>query len=126
MSKVRKVVVIVMALVLIALGVVTTALTSFNDHTYVATVTDKERIVQNDGEDVNSYYLIFCKDDQGNYYELKNEDSLIRGKFNSSNFYNRIEEGKTYEFTVVGYRIGFFSAYENIIDVKELPDEANS
>ena len=89
-----------------------------NDHDYIATVSDKERIVQSN----DSFYLIFCNDSDGNYYELRNSDSLFRWKFDSSNIYNRIEVGKTYRFTVVGYRVGFLSMYENIIEFEELKE----
>lgn len=96
----------------------------FNDAEYTVTVTDKERIEKfiKSGNDVTdqSYYLIFCKDNEGNYYEFKNEDSLVRGKFDSSTFYNKIEIGKTYRFTVVGYRMPFFSTYQNIIAMEEV------
>ena len=112
---------IIIFLIIIAfLFVGKTALTSFNDHTYVATVTNKERVSRYSGKKHKSYYLIFCKDDKGNYYEFKNEDCLIRGKINSSNVYNRLEIGKTYKFTVVGYRIWLFSWYENIIKFEEV------
>ena len=98
--------------------------TTFNDTEYTATVTDKQRIekfVKSENGIVDqSYYLIFCKDNEGNYYEFKNEDSLIRGKLNSSTFYGKIEIGHTYRFKVVGYRIPWMSAYQNIIDFEEV------
>lgn len=89
---------------------------SFNDITYTVTVSDKENI--NRGK--SGYYLIYCKDDDGNYYEFTNKDSLLRGKFNSSRVYNEIEIGETYEFTVVGFRIPLFSWYQNIIGVEKV------
>ncbi len=114
-----KVLCIVGVVVVIASCIGVTIATTFNDHTYTATVTDKDRIVKGEeGED--SYYIVFAKDDEGNYYEFKNEDNLFRGKFNSSSFQNQIEVGETYEFTVVGYRIPFFSAYENIIKFEKV------
>lgn len=94
--------------------------TSFNDHEYIATVTNKERIVETIDEKVVSYYLIFCKDDEENYYEFKNEDLFIRGKVNSSNIYNQLEEGKKYKITVVGFRVKLFSWYENIIKIEKI------
>ena len=93
-------------------------ISSFNDHDYIATVSDKERIVQSN----DSFYLIFCNDSDGNYYELRNSDSLFRLKFDSSNIYNRLEVGNKYRFTVVGYRVGFLSMYENIIEFEELKE----
>ena len=110
-----KLMAVIMAVVVLIVAIFCSMFTSFNDHTYIATVTDKERIVENNDGVVNSYYLIFCKDEHGNYYEFKNEDILIRGKFNSSSVYNQLEVGETYKFTVVGFRVVLFSWYENII-----------
>ena len=88
----------------------------FNDTTYTVTVTDKERI--NTSED--SYYLIFCEDKDGNYYEFKNDDELLRGKVNSSSVYNRLKVGQTYRLTVIGVRIPLLSTYQNIINVEDI------
>ena len=88
--KSKVVIVVIVVIILVVLG---NMYTSFNDHTYIATVTDKQRIVKNSNGDVDSYYLIFCKDDEGNYYEFKNEDLFIRGKFKSSTVYNQLEIG---------------------------------
>lgn len=125
MRRTRKFGIIGMVAVVIALVVISSIFTTFNDHTYVATVTDKERVteVKDEGDNknkVNSYYLIFCKDDAGNYYEFKNEDIWIRGKFRSSTVYNQLEVGETYKFTVVGLRVGIFSWYENIVKVEKV------
>ena len=106
--------------VIIIVGILGTIFSSFNDHQYIATVTDKERVVKNKDAGVESYYLIFCKDDEGNYYEFKNEDFFIRRKFRSSSVYNQLEIGETYKFTVVGFRVGLFSWYENIIKFEKV------
>lgn len=113
---IKKILVALIVIIVVVIFVGINLFWSFNDHTYVATVTNKERIA--DGED--SYYLIFCQDDNGNYYEFKNEDNFLRGKFDSSTVYNKLEKGQTYKFTVVGFRIGFFSEYENIINFEEI------
>lgn len=89
---------------------------SFNDTTYTVTGTDKERI--NTSKD--SYYLIFCEDKDGNYYEFKNDDELLRGKVNSSSVYNRLKVGQTYRLTVIGVRIPLLSTYQNIINVEDI------
>lgn len=115
-----KFMVVIMIAVVLIVGIFGTVFTSFNDHEYIATVTDKERVIKNNDEGVESYYLIFCKDDKGNYYEFKNEDLFIRGKFKSSTVYNQLEVGETYKFTVVGFRVGLFSWYENIINFEKV------
>lgn len=88
----------------------------YNDHYYVGTVTDKERI--NSGSE--SYYLVFTEDVSGNMVVLMNDDNLIRLKVDSSNTYGKLEIGKTYMFTLIGYRIPVMSMYENILYVEEL------
>lgn len=118
--KFSRITAVIITVIVVALSVIFSVFPSFNDHTYTATVTDKERIVKNQDEEVDSYYLIFCKDDEGNYYEFKNEDNFLRLKFNSSSVYNQLEVGETYQFTVVGFRIGLFSWYENIIKFEKI------
>lgn len=82
------------------------------DHEIVATVTDKER-------HESGYYLIFCEDLNGNTVVLKNDDTMVRGKFDSSNMQQQIKENKTYKFHVNGYRSEFWSLYENILSFEE-------
>lgn len=114
--------VIVSSIIVIAIviGLVVGIAGSFNDHTYIITVTDKERITEQNGDDIDSKYLIYGTDKKGQDYVFENTDSLFRGKFNSSDVYGSIEKDKTYEVTVVGYRVQFLSWYENIIKYKEL------
>lgn len=112
--------IILFGIVLIIIGILISVCTTFNDTTYTVTVTDKERI--NDAK--SSYYLIFCEDDDGNYYEFKNSDQLFRGKVDSSSYYNKIKIGHRYEFTVVGIRIPLFSKYQNIINMREIEGDS--
>lgn len=81
----------------------------FVRNTYTATVTDKG-IKRADDTDK---YLIYT--DIGTF---ENTDEWLCGKFNSSDIYGMIKVGDTYEFTVIGFRIPFLSAYQNIIEVK--------
>lgn len=92
-------------------------MTAYNDHTYTITVTDKERVNANNAV---SKYLIFGTDENGDNKVFENTDSFLRFKFNSSDIYGEMEVGKTYEITVIGYRVPFFSAYENIIEIEEI------
>ena len=109
---------IIIIILVLAVFLGSSALVSFNDHTYVVEVTDKERVNYSD----SGKYLIYGQEDN-NTLVLKNTDSLLRGKFNSSDIYAELEIGKTYEFTVVGYRIPILSYYENIIEYKEITNE---
>lgn len=85
---------------------------SVEDHECIATVTDKERHEA-------GYYLIFCEDFDGNTVVLKNDDTMLRGKFDSSNMQQQIKENQTYKFHVNGYRSEFWSLYENILSFEE-------
>ena len=85
---------------------------AYHNHDCIATVTDKER--HEDG-----YYLIFCKDMEGNTKVFKDDDTFIRGKYNSSDMYQEIEINKTYLFHLNGYRNQLFSWYENILRFEE-------
>lgn len=115
MDKGSKMFVVLIAIVIIAAICVSCA-ANFNDTTYEVTVTNKENI--NRGN--NGYYLVYCEDDSGNYYEFKNEDTLIRGKVDSSRYYNKIEVGERYRFKVVGFRFPLLSWYQNIIEMEKL------
>ena len=76
------------------------------------TVKEKERVVDRDGN--GSRYLIWSEDET-----FENVDSFIKGKFDSSDLYGKLEVGKTYTCKVYGWRNGFFSWYRNIIECKE-------
>ena len=97
----------------------------FNDTEYIITVTDKERITDslednNKNYKISSKYLVFADDENGNSLVFENTDCFIRGKFNSSNIQGQLKEGNTYRVTVIGYRIPYFSCYQNIIKVEEV------
>lgn len=88
------------------------------ERTVTATVEGKERVcdtTQSDGQTrVDCYYLVFT--DEGTF---KLADSLAFGRFNSSDIYGRIKEGRTYEFAVAGWRLPIFSQYPNIVSDPE-------
>jgi hypothetical protein len=67
-----------------------------------------ERVI--DGVGKSSKYIVFCENET-----FECVDTIWYLKFNSSDIYGGIKEGKTYKFTVVGFRIPLFSWYRNII-----------
>lgn len=115
MDKGFKILIVLIAIAIIA-SICVSCAANFNDTTYEVTVTNKENINRGD----NGYYLIYCEDNAGNYYEFKNVDTLIRGKFDSSRIYNQIKVGERYRFTVVGFRFPLLSWYQNIVKVEKL------
>ena len=87
--------VVIIALVII-IGIVITCTNYYSTKTYTATVTD------------------------GTTRVFSVEDTLIKWRWNSSDVYAQIKVGKTYKFEVIGWRIGFFSKYENVITFSEV------
>ena len=75
-------------------------------------VTDKE---VKTGKD-SSKYLIFTEDKGGKIATFEITDSLLKGRFNSSDIYAAIKVGNTYTFTVGGSRNEFMSWYPNIYE----------
>lgn len=77
-------------------------------------VTDKERIVTDNGDNIESYYLVFTEDET-----FKNDDALFHGKFRSSDLQGNLRIGETYTVKVYGFRVGFLSMYRNIVKIEE-------
>ena len=110
----------IMIAVILVLSIGYEAIFSFNDTEYTITVTDKERIYEGSGDTSSSKYLVFGDNENGNSLVFENTDCFIRGKWNSSNIQGQLKEGNTYKVTVVGYRVPFFSMYQNIIKIEEI------
>ncbi len=92
-----------------------------DETTYTATVTKME--VKNKSND--SKYLVFTRlvdTDEVRVFQIT--DSYSHARFDSSDLYGTIEEGKTYVFTVYGYRSEYLSEYENILSAEEVPESA--
>ena len=70
-------------------------------------------------------YLIYCKDATDNVSVYKIEDSLMQGKFNSSDIYASIETGKTYTFLIRGIRNEITSNYPNIVRIINVEKKDN-
>lgn len=80
------------------------------------TVTEKERIVETNGDgSVTSKYLVFT--DQGVF---ENQDTIFHFKFNSSDVYGELSAGDTFEISYYGWRVELLSWYPNIIEVRKI------
>lgn len=110
-NKISKKIIMAGCFLLIIVGIV---MFSFNDHSYTIKITDKERI-----DNEKSKYLVFGETREGNTFVFENTDTFLRFKFNSSDIQGQLKEGNTYKLTVIGFRMPFFSNYENIIGVEE-------
>jgi hypothetical protein len=78
------------------------------------TVKSKERVISGKVEDAESKYLIYTTDEV-----FENTDNFLFLKFKSSDIYNNLDEGKTYNVKVNKLRIPFLSKYRNIIKIYE-------
>lgn len=70
-----------------------------------ATIKRLERIHSDSG----GYYLVYT--DKGT---LSIQDSLLIGRWSSSDLYGKLEVDSKYRFDTLGWRIPIFSAYPNI------------
>ncbi|HRJ67544.1 MAG TPA: hypothetical protein PLW48_10440 [Alphaproteobacteria bacterium] len=85
-----------------------------------AMVTDKERQVSSDSDgNTSSKYIVFTDKEV-----FENTDSVMRGKWRSSDLQGNLHAGCTYDFNVYGFRNGLFSMYRNIVDAKHVRTEA--
>jgi len=73
----------------------------------VITVDHKESIASGSGYS----YLVWTK--EGETFEIR--DNIFHGRFDSSDFYNKLKEGNTYCVVVTGKRIHVLSWYRNIL-----------
>ena len=78
------------------------------------TITEKERITVGSGKEISHKYLVFTEDET-----FENVDSVLFGKFRSSDLQGKLKVGETYNLKVCGYRSGILSAYRNIIRIEE-------
>ena len=104
---------VVLLAVAVLLGAIIVGICNFagsylHNETVTFTVTEKERIMDRDGS--GSRYLIWSENET-----FENIDSLVKGKFNSSDLYGKLKVGETYTCEVYGWRNGFFSSYRNIV-----------
>ena len=83
------------------------------DQWRTCTVTDKDRTAtQQQGQSSMRVYTEECG-------VMDVGDLWLRGIFDSADTYAQIEPGNTYEFRTVGYRVGLFSMFPTIMEVRE-------
>lgn len=98
-----------LALILV-LGVVFASCSSYyKDSQVKITVTGKESVNTGDGHE----YRVYTKDET---YVMK--DSLLKGRFRTSNDYGALQSGHTYICTKFGWRVPLFSMFQNLRDCK--------
>ena len=82
----------------------------------VMMIRDKQVIQNKDSENQNR---ISAKSANSEYYqEYELQDSWMHWNFKSSRLYNKLEVGECFNITRMGWRVGFFSMYPNIIEIE--------
>ena len=133
MSRRQKTVGIIIAVSILILTVVlggVVFLSVGNQREYIITSVYIQSELQSTSDDdhikYSTKYLYFCTTDTGEEIVFENEDNLFFGKFNSSTILAKIKKyeqnKKPFKIKTAGFRVGFFSAYQNIIEVCELSD----
>lgn len=89
---------------------------------YTITVNDTEIKRGRVGKNPNDKYLVFATTSDGEDKVFENTDSLLNFKWDSSDIQAKLKQGHKYNIEVYGFRIPFLSSYQNIIDVKEIPN----
>lgn len=80
------------------------------------TVANEARVCTGSGNSVSCEYLIYTSGGT-----FKDADSLISGKFSSSDLYGQLQIGHRYTLEVRGYRIPILSEYPNILRIVSGP-----
>lgn len=86
-----------------------------NERQIIGTVTDKD--IKRYGEE--DKYLVFIETEDGETEVMEITDSLIYGKFDSSDIYGSLKVNEKYTFTITGSRNEFWSWYPNIQEVEK-------
>ena len=114
----KKVLTKVIVIGVIFIGIVCTLSVNFNNSVEVHTATITDTVIKRQGE--TDIYLVYTKSDSGNIAVYENSDSFIKGKYNSSDLQAKLEKGKKFKLTVVGYRLPVISSYQNILSAEEI------
>lgn len=83
----------------------------FDRDSYSGVVTEKDRIPEKG-------YRVSLRLDDGSIRTFENKDSTLEWKFNSADIQGKLEYGKRCTVETYGFRIPFFSMFENIVDVQ--------
>lgn len=110
MNKKAKVGLTIFGIIMVLFIVLMISLSYSSVNHITITIKDKERI--QDGS--SSKYLIFTPNEV-----FENTDSILFMKFDSSDVYNNLDVGKTYNVKVNWYRIPFFSSYRNLLEIEQ-------
>lgn len=87
---------------------------------YVSGIVTGKQIKRSSVATKMDQYLIFTKDDNDVVNVFTIEDSILAGRFNSSDVFGGIELGKKYRFGIRGRRVHLLSWYPNLYTYEEI------
>lgn len=87
---------------------------------FVARVEKSERVTIGSGDSQKQKYLVFT-----NRGVFENTDSIIEGKWDSSDVYGRLKTGECYSFDTYGWRVQLLSWYPNIVNATHVECETH-
>lgn len=95
-----------------AVGIGACASSYYALETATVTVVGKESVSTENGHE----YRVYAEDKT---YVIK--DSVVRTRFNSSDLYRELRQGRTYTCKTQGWRVPLFSMFENLMSCREAP-----
>lgn len=116
---------IAIVLVLIVGFFVMRAAYSSSERDVTTVVTGKERVCSRSSDGGSSCeYLVFTDDGT---FKINDSTGLLGGptRFSSSDLYGQIEDGPA-EFTVIGWRLPFFSQYPNVVSYDPIEQDTST
>lgn len=78
----------------------------------------KDKYIKNEASGKSSRGVYYIVDNENNTYKIS--DLFFIFKFNSTDLYNSLDIGHKYKIKTTGFRIQFFSMYENINEIEFL------
>jgi len=88
----------------------------------VGTVTDQYIKRNGWGKSSKDTFFVVIQKNDGEKEIFENSDSLFQWKWNSADFQQELEIGKTYTFKVYGFRVPFLSWFRNIYSFEILEE----
>ena len=77
----------------------------------------KDKYIKNNSKGNDKYLIV---DENNNTYEIT--DLFFKGKWNSTDLYNQLENNKKYKIKTTGKRIQFLSMYPNINNIEKVEE----
>lgn len=111
----KRITILMVAAILLLIGIPVAKMAS--QETLEIKVRKLERISTGSGENLEHKYIVSSEILGEDFEVFENTDSWLFLKFNSADFQNQLEVGKTYKVKIIGWRIPLLSTYRNIVKI---------